>query len=300
MCVRVEVNHFRMHFAGRAVIDDLTFAVEPGETFGLLGSNGSGKTTTLRALLGMLPPTGGELLIDGKPFEPGCGAPVGYLPEERGLYRKDPVLEIMLYFAQIKGTNRRNARAWAEAYLERVGLSDKARLKLEKLSGGQQQKIQLGIAMLGEPQLLILDEPAKGLDPVNRQLLMSLIAERRQDGATVILVTHNMDEVERLCDRALLLRHGRAAAYGTIADIQDQFGSRTVAVRAKAPIPQCALYALGQQVDGEQFIHPADDASDDVILEHLVRAGVRPTGFRSSPVSMEEVFVRVYGEEVPA
>ncbi|MDN4597858.1 ABC transporter ATP-binding protein [Leifsonia virtsii] len=284
----------------RTIIDDLSFVVEAGETFGFLGSNGSGKTTTLRALLGMCRATGGRLLIDGEPFEPGSGAPVGYLPEERGLYRKDAVLDIMIYFAQIKGIGRRQARRWAEEYLDRVGLADKGRLKLERLSGGQQQKIQLGIAMLGEPRLLILDEPAKGLDPLNRQLLMNLVAERQQDGATVILVTHNMDEVERLCDRALLLRDGRAAAYGPIADIQDQFGARTLLVRAHAPIPESPLYAIGQSVDGEQVIHPAGAASDEEILKHLVTADVRPTGFRSCPVSMDEVFVRVYGEKVPA
>jgi len=289
-----------MCFGERTIIDDLSFVVETGETFGFIGSNGSGKTTTLRALLGMYPATGGKLLIDGEPFKPGSGGSVGYLPEERGLYRKDAVLEIMVYFAQIKGIGRRKARVWAEEYLDRVGLADKGRLKLEKLSGGQQQKIQLGIAMLGEPRLLILDEPAKGLDPVNRQLLMNLIAERQRDGATVILVTHNMDEVERLCDRALLLRDGRAAAYGPIADIQDQFGARAILVRSQAPIPESSFYTLGQCVDGEQVIYPAETASDDVILEDLVAAGVRPTEFRSRPVSMDEVFVRVYGEKVPA
>ncbi|XHM11929.1 ATP-binding cassette domain-containing protein [Leifsonia sp. T36S-04] len=289
-----------MCFGDRTVVDDLSFVVEPGETFGFLGSNGSGKTTTLRALLGMWPATGGELLIDGRPFVPGQGARVGYLPEERGLYRKDAVLDIMVYFAEIKGIDRAQAKVWSTDYLERVGLADKSQLKLEKLSGGQQQKIQLGIAMLGEPRLLILDEPAKGLDPVNRQLLMDLIAERQEEGATVILVTHNMDEVERLCDRVLLLREGRAAAYGTIADIQERFGTPTILVRSTGAIPESNLYTRGDMVDGAQELRPRPNARDEDILEYLVRSGAKPRAFQPCPISMDEVFVRVYGEKVPA
>jgi len=298
--MRIDVKNFRMCFGDRTVIDDLSFVVEPGETFGLLGSNGSGKTTTLRALLGMWPATAGELLIDGRPFVPGHGARVGYLPEERGLYRKDAALDVMVYFAEIKGIGRVRARAWSTDYLERVGLADKSRLKLEKLSGGQQQKIQLGIAMLGAPRLLILDEPAKGLDPVNRQLLMDLIAERQREGATVILVTHNMDEVERLCDRALLLRDGRAAAYGTISDIQKRFGSRKILVRTRRPVPESELYTIGDVVGGARELRPGLNVRDEEILEHLVREGTQPTAFQARPLSMDEVFVRVYGQKVSA
>ncbi|WP_231946860.1 ABC transporter ATP-binding protein [Leifsonia sp. 21MFCrub1.1] len=297
--MRVEVSNFRMCFGARTVVEDLSFTVESGETFGFLGSNGSGKTTTLRVLLGMLPATGGRLLVDGRPFVAGEGALVGYLPEERGLYRKDVVLDVMIYFAEIKGIKRKLARTWSTDYLERVGLADKANHTLEKLSGGQLQKIQLGIAMMGEPGLLILDEPAKGLDPVNRLLLMELIAERQSDGATVILVTHNMDEVERLCHRALLLRNGRAAAYGTIAAIQAQYGSRTVLVRTEHAVPESDLYTLGTVIDGEQQLYPIGGVLDDTILALLVHSGVGLSGFRSRPVSMDEVFVRVYDEKVP-
>ncbi len=298
--MRVEVKNFRMSFGEHTVIQDLSFTVESGETFGFLGSNGSGKTTTLRALLGMLPATGGELLIDGRPFLPGQDALVGYLPEERGLYRKDAVLDVMMYFAELKRIDRVRAKAWSSHYLARVGLQDKARLKVENLSGGQQQKVQLGIAMLGEPRLLILDEPAKGLDPVNRQLMMDLIEERRKEGATVILVTHNMDEVERLCDRALLLRGGRAAAYGTIADIQERFGTRTLLVRVEGAIPASDSYTVGRVVDGEHELRPVPGARDAEILDHLVRAGVRPSAFRSCSVSLDEVFLRVYEEQAAA
>lgn len=294
--MRVDVQNFQMRFGDRVVIRDLSFSVEPGETFGFLGSNGSGKTTTLRALLGMQPPTAGELLIDQAPFHPGLADTIGYLPEERGLYRKDAVLDVMVYFGQIKGYSRKQARAWSTAYLERVGLADKAKLRLEKLSGGQQQKIQLGIAIMRDPRLLILDEPAKGLDPVNRQLLMDLIAERQADGATVILVTHNMDEVERLCDRALLLRDGHAAAYGTIEEIQNAYGARRVQARLLGPLPDSNLYTeLGREGAMVQLL-PAENAADEDILQALVDGGSRPTAFESRPISLDEVFIQVYGE----
>lgn len=295
--MRVDVLNFRMVFGDRVLIDDLSFSVASGETFGFLGSNGSGKTTTLRALLGMLQPTGGQLLIDGQTFRPGDRARVGYLPEERGLYRKDTVLDVMTYFAEIKGLGRKEARAWSETYLERVGLADRARMRLEKLSGGQQQKVQLGVAIMGDPGLLILDEPAKGLDPVNRQLLMDLIAEGKTAGATVILVTHNMDEVERLCDRALLLRDGHPAAYGTIQEIQDAHGSRAIATRLLGELPVSPLYTVARRVGDVVELLPTAGATDEDILAALVAGDARPVSYEPKRVSMDHVFVRIYGSE---
>jgi len=202
----VSVDHFRMDFDKTTVIKDLSFDVKKGETFGFLGSNGSGKTTTIRALLGIYQPTGGTLTIEGKPYEVDGPVRLGYLPEERGLYKKESVLDTMTYFGQLKGMHRREAKQWSLDYLKRVELGDKASMRLDKLSGGQQQKVQLGIAVMNEPDLLILDEPTKGFDPVNRRLLMDIIEEHQQKGATVIFVTHQMEEVERLCDRVTLLR----------------------------------------------------------------------------------------------
>lgn len=223
----VEVNHFRMDFGRKTVIRDLSFNVKAGEIFGLLGSNGSGKTTTLRALLGFYTPTAGELLIDGEPYNPeDSSVIVGYLPEERGLYRKETVIDTLIYFGELKGL--KNPEEWALKYLKRVNLLDKAKEKLEKLSGGQQQKVQLGVTIMNDPKLLILDEPTKGFDPVNRRLLMDIINELHEKGTAVILITHYMDEVERLCDRALLLKDGVARAYGTIADIKKEFGGKSL------------------------------------------------------------------------
>lgn len=223
----VEVQNFRMEFGGKTVIKDLNFEVKRGEIFGLLGSNGSGKTTTIRALLGFYTPTGGELLIDGKKYQPeDASVTVGYLPEERGLYRKESVIDTMVYFGEMKGIS--DPRGWSMKYLDRVGLLDKFNEKVEKLSGGQQQKIQLGITIMGNPKLLILDEPTKGFDPMNRKLLMEIIEELHKKGSAIIMITHYMDEVERLCDRALLLKDGTARAYGTIKEIRDEFGGKSL------------------------------------------------------------------------
>ncbi|QCT41860.1 ATP-binding cassette domain-containing protein [TM7 phylum sp. oral taxon 952] len=217
-----------MKFGDKTVIKDLSFDVFQGEVFGFLGSNGSGKTTTLRALLGLYEPAAGDLLINGKPYAVENQLSLGYLPEERGLYKKEKVLDVMIYFGQLKGLNRNEAKKFSLKFLERVGLSDKANMRLDKLSGGQQQKIQLGVTIMGDPELLIMDEPTKGFDPVNRRLLMNIIEEQRKAGTTIIYVTHQMEEVEQLCDRLILLKEGQAAAYGTLAEVKKQFGGASM------------------------------------------------------------------------
>src|SRR5665811_2169289 len=183
----VRIRDFRMDFGNQVVIRNLSFDVHAGETFGFLGSNGSGKTTTLRALLGIYQPTAGTLHIDGKVFEPRDGTRLGYLPEERGLYKKESVLDVMVYFGQLKGLSRQKAVSWSHAYLDRVSLADKATTRVDKLSGGQQQKIQLGVTVMNDPELLILDEPTQGFDPVNRRLLMDII-ERSKTSRTAMAV----------------------------------------------------------------------------------------------------------------
>jgi ABC-2 type transport system ATP-binding protein len=224
----VTIDHFRMEFGSETVIDDLSFEIRRGETFGLLGANGSGKTTTIRALLGIYQPTDGDLLIDGKKYAVDSGVKLGYLPEERGLYKKETVMTVMTYFGRLKGMSKQTAEQWSLDYLERVGLSDKAKTRLDKLSGGQQQKIQLGVTIMNDPDLLILDEPTKGFDPINRRLLMNIIEEHQRAGATVVFVTHQMEEVERLCDRIILLKNGKASAYGTIADVKKNFNGASL------------------------------------------------------------------------
>jgi len=217
-----------MDFGKKTVVKDLSFDIYKGEVFGFLGSNGSGKTTTIRALLGLYQPIDGELLINGEPFSVSSKIKLGYLPEERGLYKKESVIDTMVYFGRLKGLSKVEAKQRSENFLKQVGLTDKTNLRLDKLSGGEQQKIQLGITVINNPDVLILDEPTKGFDPVNRRLLMNIIENHQKAGATVIFVTHQMEEVERLCDRAILLKDGTAYAYGTIAEIKKRFGGASL------------------------------------------------------------------------
>lgn len=224
----IDIRNFTMTFGNKTVIDDLTFDVKKGETFGFLGSNGSGKTTTMRALLGIYLPTKGTLHINSKAFTPENGRDIGYLPEERGLYKKESVIDVMTYFGQLKGLSKSEAKEWSMNYLEKVKLADKANTKIDKLSGGQQQKVQLGVTIMSDPSILILDEPTKGFDPVNRKLLMKIIDEQKAKGATIIYITHDMSEVERLCDRLILLKDGGKAAYGTVEEVLKQFNKRTM------------------------------------------------------------------------
>lgn len=290
----VTISHFRMDFGKTTVIKDLSFDVKKGETFGLLGSNGAGKTTTIRALLGIYQPTGGDLLLEGNPYKVDGGITLGYLPEERGLYKKEKVLDIMMYFGQLKGMPRSDAKEWSLEFLQRVELEEKAGARLDKLSGGQQQKIQLGIAVMGEPSLLILDEPTKGFDPVNRRLLMDIIEEHQEKGATVIFVTHQMEEVERLCDRILLLKDGAARLYGTVEEVKEQFGGKVLEVVSDNQVPANEkLYSIKRKEGKVTTLEPKADLL--AIQRSLTGAGVACTRFELKRPSLDDIFVEVYG-----
>lgn len=224
----VSVNNFSLAIGDKQIVKQLDFEVFPGEVFAFLGANGSGKTSTIRSLLGIYEATSGELLVNGKKLTPEDAGIVGYLPEDRGLYTRAKVLDVMTYFGELKGMERAKARKEAFAFLKQVDLADKANTKVKKLSGGQQQKVQLGVAVMGNPKLLILDEPTKGLDPVNRKLLLDIVDALQQKGVAVIYITHLMEEVERLADRLLILKDGKARAYGTVAEVKKEFKSKSI------------------------------------------------------------------------
>lgn len=224
----VSVKNFSLRISEKQIVDELSFEVFPGEVFAFLGSNGSGKTSTIRSLLGIYQASSGELLVNDKKLSPENAAVVGYLPEERGLYTRSKVLDTMIYFGELKGMERDDAKQFALEFLEEVGLADKANVKIKKLSGGQQQKVQLGVAIMGDPKLLILDEPTKGLDPVNRKLLLDIVEDLREKGVAVIYITHLMEEVERLADRLLILKNGKAHAYGSVKTVKKEYNSASI------------------------------------------------------------------------
>lgn len=224
----VSVKNFSLRLGNKQIVSDLSFEILPGEVFAFLGANGSGKTSTIRSLLGIYQATEGELLIDGRQYNSTMARVVGYLPEERGLYVRSTVLDVMTYFGELKGMKRSDAQDFSISYLRRVDLADKAKIKVKKLSGGQQQKVQMGVAIINNPKLLILDEPTKGLDPVNRKLLLDLVEEHRQKGTAIIYITHLMEEVERLADRILIIKDGKSVAYGSKAQLKKQYKMKTI------------------------------------------------------------------------
>lgn len=290
----ITIKDFEISFGKKKIIDGLSFEVKKGEIFGFLGSNGSGKTTTIRALLGIYQPDSGELLINGKTFSPENSSVIGYLPEERGLYKKEKVIDVMIYFAQLKGLKKAEARKWSLDFLKRVGLEDKANTKVEKLSGGQQQKIQLGITIIGEPELLILDEPTKGFDPVNRKLLMEIIEEQNRRGATVIMVTHQMEEVEKICDRALLLKNGKKEAYGTINEIRDKYGKNRIIIEFSGKIPNSKKFNIITSEANYAELEPLADPQE--ILQELAKE-IKITKFSVEKSTLNEIFLEIYGEQ---
>lgn len=296
----IHIEDFHMQFGEKKVIDGLSFDVGRGETFGFLGSNGSGKTTTIRALLGIYRPTAGLLQINGKVFSDDFGARLGYLPEERGLYKKESVRDVMTYFGRLKGLSKNDAQKFCREYLDRVDLAGKADVRVDKLSGGEQQKIQLGVTIMNEPELLILDEPTKGFDPVNRRLLMDIIEDHKKAGATVMMVTHQMEEVERLCDRIILLKDGKSEAYGTIDEVQNQFGGRTVRLKYSGRIPESPRYEVTLREHNYAELALDGTADEAQVLRELVMAGVVVRGFVAAKRSLDDIFIQVYGENTAA
>ena len=291
----VRIDGFKMTFGRETIIDDLSFDIHAGETFGFLGSNGCGKTTTIRALLGIYRPTAGILHINGKPFRPEDGSSLGYLPEERGLYKKESVIEVMMYFGRLKGFSHQAARDWSMKFLERMSLADKAKVRIDKLSSGQQQKVQLGVTVMNSPELLILDEPTKGFDPVNRRLLMEIIEEQKNSGSTVLMVTHQMEEVERLCDRVIFLKGGRAEAYGSVDQVQDHFGGTTIRIKYSGTIPASTNYTITSQHNNYAELVLTDHADRSTILRELVASGLQVREFTTGKLSLDDIFIRIYG-----
>lgn len=213
-------------FSTVRAVDSLSFEVHHGEIFGFLGPNGAGKTTTLRMIMGITKPDEGRVAFDGQlRYEP---RKVGYLPEERGLFEEAPVLDVLEYLGMLRGVSRSDAKAAAAYWLERLGLADRARHKIHTLSKGNQQKVQLAGAVLHQPRLVILDEPFSGLDPLNQELFLDLIRELRARGGAVLISAHQLQLVERVCDRFLLIAKGREVLGGTLESMRrEATGGRT-------------------------------------------------------------------------
>jgi len=224
----LSVQHLTKQFASVLAVDDVSFDVPAGSIFGLIGPNGAGKTTTIRIMLRILEPDGGTVTYNGAPFTDATRDTLGYLPEERGLYKKSRLIDALLYFAELRGMQRTAAKVAALRWLERITLSEYAHRKVEELSKGNQQKVQFVGAVMHDPSIVVLDEPFSGLDPVNQNIFKDILLELKQKGKTIIFSTHQMDQAERLSDALCLINKGRVVLSGTVRDVKKRYGRNTL------------------------------------------------------------------------
>lgn len=282
-------------FAEKNVIRDISFSVEQGEIFGLLGPNGAGKTTLIRLLLDIIKPDSGEIRVFGGPLSPAAKDRIGYLPEERGLYRKTKLLDTLVYLAQLKNVPKKEARENAESLLKSLELYEYRGKKVEELSKGMQQKIQFLSSIIHEPELIILDEPFSGLDPISTKTVKDKIIEYRNSGRTVILSTHMMEQAQKLCDRILMLNKGERVLYGTVAGIRKEHGTNSLLVefaekRNLSIIQEIPGIRKITEHDGSVEIFTEDGIRAQAVLQELVRR-VDILRFEQGLPSLNEIFI---------
>jgi ABC-2 type transport system ATP-binding protein len=240
----IELRGVQKSFGSLRAVDGISFRSEPGEIFGLLGPNGAGKSTTIKMIMNILAPDGGEILFQGRRMQEGDKDAIGYLPEERGLYRKLPVQDTLLYFASLKNADPAAARRSVDGWLERFELSDWKKRKCEELSKGMAQKVQFIAAVAHDPSFIFLDEPFAGLDPISMDVMRDAVLDLGTRGKTILFSTHNMEVAERLCSRILIMDHGREVVSGSLAEIKGCYGTNTAVVEFDGELDAARLAPL--------------------------------------------------------
>jgi len=289
--VVIEVQDLIKTFNGVRAVDGLSLEVRQGEIFGLLGPNGAGKTTAIRIIMDMFKPDEGTVRVLGQP--PGMAREhIGYLPEERGLYRNLKVMECLAYLAALKGVKRSQAVERAGSLLASVGLEEQAQNKVKALSKGMQQKLQFVATILHDPQVVILDEPFLGLDPISTEQIKGLITGLREEGKTIVLSTHMMNQVERLCDRILLINEGKRVLYGPLEEIKRRHAPHAVRLRTPATLEALPGVARMQRRD-DTFTLTLEGISPQELLRTLVKRNIPVEAFEVATVPLEEIFITV-------
>jgi ABC-2 type transport system ATP-binding protein len=272
----------------------VSFDVHSGEIFGLLGPNGAGKSTLIRILMDIVRADRGQVHVFGVPRRREHLDRLGYLPEERGLYTRLPVIDVMTYFGALKGLPRHDARQRALSWLNRLELGHVVSWRVDRLSKGMSQKVQIASALLGDPEICVLDEPTTGLDPVNVRVVQDILIERRRLGRTTILSTHHMSQVEALCDRVALINEGRLVVYGSVDEVRRRHSSPEIRVRVRGSLPAIPEVARSVQDDPQTWrLLLSDGAAPSEILASLVRAGAVIEHFEPMLAPMEDIFLRV-------
>jgi len=313
----LQVRNVRKVYDGRTVVNDVNFDVAAGEIFALLGPNGAGKTTLIRMITDIVRPDGGTIAFAGHSVSGPKRPRMAYLPEERGLYKKVPVMDALAYFGELKGLSNADARREAIELLEEFGLAQWTKKQVNALSKGMQQKLQLCSALIGRPELLILDEPFTGLDPLNVQVLEDVLRRRRGEGTTVLLSTHQMNKVEQQCDRALMINRGHMVLYGDVGEIRRQHAANEFLLTAdgtprsvagvktlvaenghwrvaleRAAHPAAVLKSLLDQGLAVRAFVPVVPALEDIFV-HVVQSGVGLDQGKSGPPTMDDLYVQV-------
>lgn len=304
--MKLEVKELKKSFGDKEVLHGVSFAVESGQALGLLGRNGAGKTTTIRILMDVFKANGGEIILDGKPFVARDNS-IGYLPEERGLYPKKKVKDQMLYLAQLRGLSKAQALANIDKWLNRLEVMEYKEKKLETLSKGNQQKVQLAATLVADPDIVILDEPFSGLDPVNSQILKDVVNELIEDGKVVIFSSHQMAYVEEFCDNIAIINHGEVVLDGRLKEIKKEFGRN----RLILSVEDMSNEALADEVKAKfadivtvdkvkkdyLVLVMNEGTSKEAVMEKLLTSGVKIEHFGIYEPSLNDIFVAKAGDE---
>jgi ABC-2 type transport system ATP-binding protein len=294
----VEISKIRKSYDQFVAVDDLSFNIEQGAVFGLLGPNGAGKTSTIRMMIGITAPDTGQINVFGRPFERKSLQRIGYLPEERGLYKKMKVLDQLVFLGELHGMNPAAAKQKAIQWCERLDISEKLQNKVEELSKGMQQKIQFIAALLHDPDFVIMDEPFFGLDPVNASLLKDVLLDLKKQGKTILFSTHRMDQVEKLCDSICLISRGRSVLQGNLKQVKAKYGKNNVQIEYDGNgdfLNQSQLIGSYNNYGNYVEVRLAPGADPQQLLR-MVAERSRVSKFELMEPSLEEIFIDVVGK----
>lgn len=293
----LEVSHLRKYFSEQKAVDDISFVIRKGSIFGLLGPNGAGKTTLLRMVTGIFYPDEGSILLNGMPFDPMKDvARIGYMPEERGLYKKMKIGEQALYLARLKGLSREDSMKRIKDWFIKFQMESWWHKKVEDLSKGMSQKLQFVTTVLHDPDIIILDEPFSGLDPVNANLIKDEIFRLAKEGRTIIFSTHRMEQVEEICDHIILVNKGRKILDGSVREIRQQFKENLFRITFEGPVlPEHTaihLFRVITRHENELVIRKEDGFSTNDVLQYFMHKGLVIRSFNEILPSLNDIFIR--------
>ena len=292
----LSLQHLKKYYATQKAVDDISFDIQKGSIFGLLGPNGAGKTTLLRMITGIFYPDGGEIILDGTPFNPMQDiGKIGYMPEERGMYKKMKIGEQALYLAQLKGLSKAEATERIKYWFKKLEMESWWNKKVEDLSKGMSQKLQFVVTVLHEPKLIILDEPFSGLDPLNANLIKDEIYGLAKKGATIIFSTHRMEQVEEICDHIVLVNLGKKILDGTVKEIKQQFKEHifTVQTPQADAIQDNEIYTVVRKQDDQVLVKIKDGFTTNQVLSHLIHNKVTIVAYNELLPSLNDIFIQL-------